>query len=205
MFLYMFDMGGVVVKDFDVAPLIGKEFNMTREEMLKEVGEELLKALSSGQISEKQFWDIFYKKTGINSDSYDWWIRFFKPKRYPEVEKLINKLRKNHRVICATNTFDSHYKYFQERGDYDLFDYVYASNIIGYAKPDPQFYLYILEQERIEPHKVIFMDDKTDNVNAAKEIGINALQVTEPEKLPEQLKDFENSLNLARSNLDDNR
>ncbi|MFO7882650.1 MAG: HAD family phosphatase [Kosmotogaceae bacterium] len=204
MFLYMFDMGGVVVKNFDVAPLIGKEFNMTREELLKEVGEELLKALSSGQVSEKQFWDSFYKKTGIKSNRYDWWIRYFKPEKYSEVEKLINKLRKNYRVICATNTFDSHYRYFLERGDYELFDRVYASNIIGYAKPDPQFYLYILNQEKIEPRRAIFMDDKADNVKSAREIGINAFQVTDPSILPERLKSFENSLKLARSNLNDN-
>ncbi|MFW6120127.1 MAG: HAD family hydrolase [Petrotogales bacterium] len=205
MFTYMFDMGGVVVKDFDVAPVIAKEFNMTREELIKKSGEDLLKALSSGKVTEKQFWDIFYKKTGIKSNRYDWWIRFFKPEKYHEVEKLISKLRKNHRVICATNTFDSHYRYFLDRGDYDLFDHVYASNVIGYAKPDPEFYLCILNQEKVEPHKVIFMDDKADNVKTAKEIGINAFQVTEPEKLPEQLKNFENSLKLARSNVDDNR
>jgi putative hydrolase of the HAD superfamily len=201
----MFDMGGVVVKDFDVAPVIAKEFNMTREELLEEAGEELLKALSSGRISEKQFWGIFYKKIGISSNRYDWWIRYFNPERFPEVEKLINELRKNNRVICATNTFDSHYRYFLERGDYNLFDRVYASNVIGYAKPDPQFYLYILNHEKIEPHKIIFMDDKEDNVKAAREIDINAFQVTDPRSLPEQLKDFENSLNLARSHLNDNR
>lgn len=204
MFRYMFDMGGVVVKDFDVAPVIAKEFNMTREELLKEAGEELLKALSSGRISEKQFWEIFYNKIGISSKRYDWWIRYFKPEKYPEVEKLINELRKNTRVICATNTFDSHYRYFLKRGDYNLFDRVYASNVIGYAKPDPQFYLHILDQEKIEPHKIIFMDDKADNVKAAIETGINAFQVTDPGKLPEQLTEFENSLNLARSNVDDN-
>jgi hypothetical protein len=49
------------------------------------------------------------------------------------------------------------------------------------------------------------MDDKEDNVKAAREIDINAFQVTDPRSLREQLKDFENSLNLARSHLNDNR
>ena len=61
-----------------------------------------------------------------------------------------------------------------ERGDYSYFDQTYASNKIGFAKPDKHFFELILEAEETEPKDAFFTDDKEENVKAAAALGINA-------------------------------
>ena len=70
-----------------------------------------------------------------------------------------------------------------ERGDYAFFNQTYASNKIGCAKPDPHFFELILEAEGYSAEEAFFTDDKIENVEAAKSIGINAVQFTSATEL----------------------
>jgi putative hydrolase of the HAD superfamily len=84
-------------------------------------------------------------------------------------------LRRGSRVVVGTNTVESHYRIHQAKGHYDLFDAVYASCRMGLAKPDPEFYRFILERENRGAERSVFVDDREDNVEAAARLGITAL------------------------------
>ena len=43
---------------------------------------------------------------------------FFHPRLNEKTVAIIEKLRKKHRVVCGTNTIDSHWECHMERGDY---------------------------------------------------------------------------------------
>jgi putative hydrolase of the HAD superfamily len=91
------------------------------------------------------------------------------------VEHLIIELKAaGHRVVCGTNTFKKHYRHHLERGDYKVFDAVYASHIIGIAKPSVAFFQHILQQEGWRARDAFFIDDNADNVAAAAGMGIRA-------------------------------
>jgi putative hydrolase of the HAD superfamily len=99
--------------------------------------------------------------------------KFFHPSIDREVIALVKQVKARSRVVCGTNTFDSHYDYHLSRGHYAIFDAVFASNKIGLSKPDPEFYRYILKNEGVKPENTFFVDDTEGNVLSAERLGMN--------------------------------
>ena len=46
---------------------------------------------------------------------------------------------------------------------------------MGIAKPDVDFFKYILREESVKPEDAVFVDDRIDNINAASSMGIKTL------------------------------
>ena len=42
-------------------------------------------------------------------------------------------------------------------------------------KPDPRFYRYVLEEINMDPEELVFVDDRTENVLAARSLGISSI------------------------------
>ncbi|CAO3592722.1 unnamed protein product [Absidia cylindrospora] len=57
------------------------------------------------------------------------------------------------------------------------FDHFIESRLIGLRKPDPRFYLYACKLIGIEPEEAVFLDDIGMNLRAAKELGMETIQV----------------------------
>lgn len=184
--LCIFDMGGVVANNTSVVPYISKELGINDKEFLELAGIETFILLQTGELSSKDFWEKFSKNFGKEIKD-DLWAKFFKPTINNETVEIINNLKKKIRVVLGTNTIDSHYNVHMERKDYDVFQKVYASNLIGYAKPDVDFYYHILKEEGVKPEDSIFIDDTVKNVDAANSIGINGIVFTDAPALKETL------------------
>ncbi len=54
-------------------------------------------------------------------------------------------------------------------------EHIYASGLIGYVKPDPAIYHYLLEREKLNPKDCIFIDDQKNNVDGAIKCGMQAI------------------------------
>jgi putative hydrolase of the HAD superfamily len=75
----------------------------------------------------------------------------------------------------ATNQEKYRSQYMTEYMEFGpLFDGMFASNEIGFCKPDAAFFTYILEKIQKKPEEVLFWDDTQRNVDGAKELGIHA-------------------------------
>lgn len=57
-----------------------------------------------------------------------------------------------------------------------LFDREFYSCFVGSAKPDVGFFEKVVAQLGCHPGAVLFLDDRAENVAAAKAVGLNALQ-----------------------------
>jgi HAD superfamily hydrolase (TIGR01509 family) len=169
--LYIFDMGGVVSRNADVFPDVFSVLDITEEEFLTFSGENLGK-LMNGKISTDEFWAQFSRRYGreVKEELFG---KFFHPSIDREVIALIRQLKARSRVVCGTNTFEPHYDCHLSRGDYAIFDAVYASNKIGLSKPDPEFYRDILKNEGVSPENTFFVDDTEVNVLSAERLGMN--------------------------------
>ncbi len=185
--LFIFDMGGVVCLNTSVAPEIANYLNIPIEEFLKLAKLSGIDLLQTGYISTHEFWKNFSKHfgSGINDDL---WIRFFKPVPISGTVRLIKKLKQKFRVVVGTNTISSHYEFHMKTGQYDLFDAIYASHIIHIAKPNPEFFRYILKSEAVSSREVFFVDDDLRNVESARKMGINSFLFTSPEDLQSELE-----------------
>jgi HAD superfamily hydrolase (TIGR01509 family) len=183
--LYIFDMGGVVSRNNDVTALIADHLGLA-ERRLYELARDDFQELTTGAITVEMFWKRFSEASGTEVEE-DLLARFFHPEPDREVLDIIGRLRGRARVVVGTNTIEPHYRAHLSRGDYEVFDAVYASNRMGLAKPDPAFYTFILQREGCEGREAVFVDDMEVNVEAAAELGIEAFLFDGAAKLAEEL------------------
>ena len=59
--------------------------------------------------------------------------------------------------------------------DWSIFNRVFTSGHAGMRKPDPEFYRHVLQETKLSPEETLFIDDKMENVLAAKSLGIDSL------------------------------
>ncbi|MBE3037008.1 MAG: HAD-IA family hydrolase [Candidatus Atribacteria bacterium] len=184
--LYIFDMGGVLCCDFNNIPVISAYLGITEENFFVCAGENI-RELLNGKINSNEFWVRFSLRYGkkVKEELFG---KFFNPGIIQRTKNIIEELRNNSRVVCGTNTIDSHYYYLLNQGSYDIFDEVYASNLMGISKPDPDFYWHILRKEGIKPENTVFVDDIEENIISAQKIGINSILFTDADSLKRQIK-----------------
>jgi putative hydrolase of the HAD superfamily len=60
----------------------------------------------------------------------------------------------------------------------DTFDHNTWSHAINLAKPEPAIYLYAAEGLQTPPANILFLDDKAENIAAALDVGMQAIQYT---------------------------
>jgi len=170
--LFIFDEGGVLIRDYNVLPGAATALGMSSDELRRLLPPEMA-AYSRGTIDNTEFWKRFTARTGI-APKEDYWRTLFKPTRDEPTFAIVRELAAKSRVVCGTNTIDCHHAINEELGMYEPFHVVYASHLIGFAKPDPAFWLHILDKEGISPERAFFVDDSADNVEAARNLGLVA-------------------------------
>jgi putative hydrolase of the HAD superfamily len=183
--LYIFDMGGVVSDIGGYMRRMTEHLAMSPQRIYRLTEADFL-LLTSGRISEAEFWSRFTRATGRPAEA-DLFTRYFQPENNRRVEELARSLKRVARVVIGTNTIESHYRIHLDRGDYAAFDAVYASHRMGLSKPDPQFFRYILREEACPPGEAVFVDDLEANVAAAGRLGIHALLFTGADTLAGQI------------------
>ncbi|MBP5403161.1 MAG: HAD family phosphatase [Treponema sp.] len=192
--LFIFDMGGVVTTTFLMDELY-KKIGITQEQF-KEIcckKRMIFDELEKGIITPSEFWSEFNKSAKshkIEPVKNDLFRLYFHPVLNVKTVKIINALKKKHRVVCGTNTIESHWENHMERGDYAFFDQIYASNKIGEAKPAVEFFKVILEAEGYKPEDTFFTDDRIENIEAARSLGINAVLFTDADSLKKEWKRY---------------
>lgn len=210
--LFIFDMGGVVTNTatlermYETLKMSDKDF----EQICKYPSPNIFDQLSIGKISTEEFWNKFNNRIGViqreefdgildvkqvynfssafdikksPSITTDLFRLFFHPVLNEKTVELIKDLRKKHRVVCGTNTIQSHWENHMERGDYSYFDQTYASNKIGVMKPNIKYWQTIMDAEGFNPDETFFTDDKKENCDAAESLGIHSHQFIDADDL----------------------
>ena len=156
--LYIFDEGGVLIRNHmimgDVAAALGLDMATFLDFIAPDI-----KSLSRGSIDSAEFWRRFSDRTGIRP-SENYLKTLFRPLPDEDTFSLVDELSKKARVVCGTNTIDSHHEINIQLGLYSPFHAVYASHIIGHIKPEPEFWQHILEEEgvpAITPARLFFL------------------------------------------------
>jgi putative hydrolase of the HAD superfamily len=200
--LFIFDMGGVVVQNSSIAGAIAAHLGISKREFLRGTSSDYedthastynlsdITAITRGKIDSERFWSNFTQRTGI-AVSGDPWYDLFDPVFDKKTAAIITRLKANgYRVVCGTNTIEAHYRKHEERGDYSIFDAVYASHQMGIMKPDMAFWRFILSKEKVLPSEVFFVDDSEENIAIAKKLGLATHLFTDAEELENSLRPY---------------
>lgn len=179
--LFIFDEGGVMLRDFYVVPAMAERMGMPEKELIALLKPDL-GDYSRGRLDGRGFWERFAARTGI-VPAEDWFASLFNPSPMPGSFELVGELAQGCRVVCGTNTIDSHHEHNLSHDYYRGFHTVYASHLIGFAKPDTAFWKHILAAEKVEAARCFFVDDMQANIDAARSLGIHAFLFKEAESL----------------------
>jgi putative hydrolase of the HAD superfamily len=94
--------------------------------------------------------------------------------------EFLQLLSKKFRLFLLSNTDAIHIDHFEQRegasfyGDfYQCFEKVYFSYEMGMRKPDAEIYTTLIKRHELAPKRTLFVDDKKDNTDAAKALGLH--------------------------------
>ena len=189
----LFDLGGVIINWNDnwLYDEITSQLKQPFEKIKSKYNANLC-SLFESKINESEFWDLvlgsdniiddkiisktFLKKSSINYD----FLNFAK------------SLKTNGQSIGILSNLTPETSTCIEKKLLEDFDYHFYSNSIKLSKPNPEIYRYVCEQ--IDSQKVLFIDDKQENLDAAKVFGMETLLFTSNEftngRIKEKINNF---------------
>ena len=192
----IFDLGGVVL-NLDIKQSL-RAFSEISDLSEKDVYNKFINndwafAFEKGEITPNDFRDSV--RTSINKQLTDAqidkaWDAMLLELPYTRL-KMLNDLRPKYRTLVLSNTNAIHVQTFDKivsaasggKLIYDFFDKVYFSNEIGMRKPDTEIYSYVLDENKLDPSKTLFIDDMEENIIAAKSLGIKTVHLTNQDDL----------------------
>lgn len=171
-----FDLMDTVVRD-PYREALEAATSLELDELIARRDPEVFPAFERGEISEEAYW-AHYERAGIAVDP----ARFHRVRRegtrwLPGMAALLEDLEGRVLRVTASN----YASWVDELADRVLghrFDRVLASCHLGVRKPDPAFYRAVLARVGLPAAEVAFVDDRSVNVEAAREVGMPALRFT---------------------------
>ena len=171
-----FDFGGVLASEKDIY-LSSKEAKIERM-FGPNISDEEFFDMASNYVNKKSVKEI--TKSIINKLYYV---------KYPNIFKEIKETN-NVKTIIATNHISYIKDFINNNFDTNYIDDIIVSSIIHRAKPNYDFYEYILEKYNIKANELLFLDDNSDNIKSAKELGINTILVNKNTNIIEKIMTY---------------
>ncbi len=176
----IFDADGVVVNGGHFSEQYAQKHGIPHEIMLPFFKGEFQKCLV-GKLDFRKAVKPYlsqWKWQGTAEEFLNYWFQL----RNHLDEKLVKKAKqlreKSIKCLIASNQEVNRSKFLENEMKFsEIFDRTYYSAAIGYKKPQKEFWKYLqkdLDKEGIRKEDVLFWDDKTENVNSAREFGWNA-------------------------------
>ena len=182
--VFVFDLGNVIVIPMNVKKLYEMlECKISYEEFMNYFkNDKSVDDIHKGLISTEEYIDKMIKFTGSNK-TIDEYISIFtgtiRNGLFKDTVEIIDKLKKNNQKICMlSNLRKLDFEWFKTRYDINNFDKLYLSYEMHLVKPNKDIYEEMIKDLKTEVENIYFFDDNQDNVNTAKELGINAYCVT---------------------------
>lgn len=185
----VFDFGGVLT-EIDLQQAIGrfKKLGLDNpEEYLnsyKQAG--AFYALENGDITADQFvkeLSQLCNRTIQYEEAKDAWMGFI-VKVQTEYMEFLQQLRSRYRlsVLSNTNPFLQGWARSSEftpcgKSLDDYFDHLFLSYRMNCSKPGEEIYRKMLLEGNMNPRETLFIDDGTNNIETARRLGINVMQV----------------------------
>lgn len=107
------------------------------------------------------------------------------PRSLKPIEATIDLVRavseSGHRLYVLSNMHLASADFLEKRYDiWNLFDGIVFSSRIQKVKPESAIYEHLLAEHRLDPTESIFIDDVSENLEAASTFGIRTIQFIDP-------------------------
>jgi len=192
----IFDFGGVLI-DWNPAYVYLKEFRGDTEKM-----NHFLNTICSWEWNENQDAGyliqqateervaLFPKHERLIRMYYERWKDMLGYEHTETVELLKQlKERGKHKLLGLTNWSHETFPVALERFNFlSWFDGIVVSGVEKMKKPDARIYQLTLDRYDVTAENAVFIDDKQENVEAAKKVGIHGIHHKGAQQLKNELK-----------------
>lgn len=194
----IFDVGGVLI-DYRWQDMLSIDLGLERERAI-EIGEQvfedpLWKELDLGTISVEKASGAYEEKYPQWRDEIHWFLSHAELMSIPRkaVWKEIERLKKSgHRIYLLSNYSKELLEKHTEGAEfYKYLDGKMVSYMVHQIKPDPAIYKSLFTTYDLDPTNCIFYDDRSENTQVARELGMETVTVESEEQLLEVLRGLE--------------
>ncbi|MDD3797377.1 MAG: HAD family phosphatase [Lachnospiraceae bacterium] len=148
-----------------------------------------------GTMTEDEVIAEFCRKYPEDAEIISWFIHHGEYMHVPRpaVWKLVYQLKsQGYGIYLLSNYPERLFKKHTEYADFmNDIDGLMVSYMIHKAKPDAAIYEALFQKYDLKPSECMFFDDRAENVQAAKELGMSAVRVMSQEGLLEDLRRIE--------------
>jgi putative hydrolase of the HAD superfamily len=118
------------------------------------------------------------------------YVEFFAGNRMDyDLMDLVRSLRPRYKTAILSNATDVLRSLLTHRWRVaDAFDEIIISAEEGCRKPGPEIYQITLQKLSLAPGAVVFIDDRLDNIETARQEGMHAIHFQSPEQAKSDLK-----------------
>ncbi len=188
----IFDFGGVLVRMVDDRPRLNLAdqlgIPLASLDNLVFFSETAQKA-SVGEISIKDHWEAVRKTLGIHPRNMAHFLELYWSADDVNWQMLdyIKTLHPRYKVGLLSNAWDDLRRTLHNRWNIDgLFDELIISAEVHLVKPDPRIFQLAAERLGVQPCEAVFIDDIALNVEAARQVGLKAIQfISNPQTFDE--------------------
>lgn len=194
---FYFDLGNVLLafsheqSARQVAELVGCSYEVAWDALYGNTNLEV--PYETGLITSQELHAQFSKITGTRSDFEPFILAasaIFKPV-FGTLPVVANLHSAGYPLGVLSNTCDGHWEYCLAR--FALLKWYFDVHCLSYVekvmKPDPKIYQIACEKVGHSPEDVFFVDDRPDNVEAAKLAGMDVVHFITPHQLIRDLLD----------------
>jgi putative hydrolase of the HAD superfamily len=178
----LFDLGGVLVELHGVPAMMALLDNrVSIEEMWRLWLESpTVRRFESGRSTPVEFAEGIVRELSlpICPEEFTTCFQSWLVGLYPGALELVRSVPSRFTTATLSNTSQLHWsRVMMEFQLEQAFDRHFASHLTGRMKPDREAFEYVLETLDCKPESVFFLDDNTLNVEGARRIGMQAVQV----------------------------
>ena len=188
----IFDFGGVLVR--------------TRSQHLRQTWEQRLglrpgeaselvfggesgRAAQHGWISDAEHWAFIQRRLELDDATLAQFRRDFFAEDGIDTDLLayVDRLRSGYQVGLLSNATSTARRFFKESGIVGHFDAITISGEEGVMKPDERIYRIAVGRLNVTLNEAIFVDDFSENVVAARTLGMMGVHFTDPQQARREL------------------
>lgn len=159
-------------------------------------GSDLWHSYDHGLISDEDIYEKLKETNKEFGDAFEkvWAKRVELVKPYDYAVPWIKTLKREGLGVYLLSNYPKNlFTMHTENGSFPFLQYVDGKIVSGFVKkvkPDADIYEELLETYHLKAHECIFIDDRADNVEAAKAIGMQGIVLTSYEQANQELRKY---------------
>ena len=196
----IFDIGDVII-DIDYQVTIAAFQKLAKVDFSEIVSysrqQHIFDAFEKGEINAAQFRNELrlFLMPGVSDEAIDDAWNSILIHYPPSKMDLLLQLKTRYRTFALSNINELHIRsldvaaqqLFGESAFSHFFHRAFYSSEMGCRKPEAEIYTRVLQEESLNPGETFFVDDKLENIVAARALGIQAYQLKQRNQLSELL------------------